>query len=627
MRPHTPAEARRGARHDRARGRTRLPRRARSPDGLRGRRVLPPGRPAVPRRRRVRGLPAARERHRHGRARSTAEVRAALAGRAGRRASGPAPGSSPGSTARRPTGYRAPRDRARCARGPRRVATSAARRVAIAHRRVRRRGCSRRSLAGARPRTRAPSAARCRSATGSSAATSPSPACSTGADVAAALGDRARGAPRTCCPTSCCREGRFLDGTAARRPAPAGRGRRRPTARRSSRRCARPRARRWPDLMAADPVVAVVGRPNVGKSHAREPHRRPTRGDRRGAAGRHPRPQGARRRVERPVVPRGRHRRLARRAASRPRARQVSRQAERAVAEADVVLLVVDVTVGRHRGGRRRRAASLRRRRARRCCSSPTRSTTTAASATSGRSRSSASAIPYPCQRAARSGERRPARRASSARAAAAEPATRRAEPEGDEPTQAVLGRDRRPAERRQVDAVQPARRRGARRRARHARHDARHDRHRRRDRRTGRSASSTPPACGARAASTRPTEYYSLVRALRVGRPRRRRPARDRRHRGRHRTRTSASPSGSTPPGCRDRRRAQQVGPARTPSSAGTSRTQRRRPARASSATRRSLKVSALTGRNGAPQAAARAARGRSRRTTAGSRPRRSTR
>ena len=64
-------------------------------------------------------------------------------------------------------------------------------------------------------------------------------------------------------------------------------------------------------------------------------------------------------------------------------------------------------------------------------------------------------------------------------------------------------GGDRRPAQRRQVDAVQPAGRRGPLRRARHAGHDPRRDRHAGRDRRTGRSCSSTPPACAARPRST----------------------------------------------------------------------------------------------------------------------------
>ena len=44
----------------------RLPRRARPPPGVRGRRVLPPSRPALPRRRALRGVPDDRGRHRPG---------------------------------------------------------------------------------------------------------------------------------------------------------------------------------------------------------------------------------------------------------------------------------------------------------------------------------------------------------------------------------------------------------------------------------------------------------------------------------------------------------------------------------------------------------------------------------
>ena len=81
----------------------------------------------------------------------------------------------------------------------------------------------------------------------------------------------------------------------------------------------------------------------------------------------------------------------------------------------------------------------------------------------------------------------------------------------------------------------------------------------------TARSASSTPPACAARAGSTTGTEYYSFVRAPAGDRRRRRRPAGDRRHRGRHHP-------GPAPGRARRRRRlpdrgaAQQVGAARRP-------------------------------------------------------------
>ncbi len=65
MRLHTPRRGRGdGRRHRGLAG--RLPAHARSPHGVRCRRVLPHGRPAVSDRRRVRGLLDARRRHRHG---------------------------------------------------------------------------------------------------------------------------------------------------------------------------------------------------------------------------------------------------------------------------------------------------------------------------------------------------------------------------------------------------------------------------------------------------------------------------------------------------------------------------------------------------------------------------------
>ena len=109
---------------------------------------------------------------------------------------------------------------------------------------------------------------------------------------------------------------------------------------------------------------------------------------------------------------------------------------------------------------------------------------------------------PDPVERAARPRHRRPARHIV---ALLPEPAPRTeddAATDGDD--EGLLGRARGPAQRRQVDALQPADRRGARRRARHARHHPRQRSTRSSRPRTARSASSTPPACGARRRSTR---------------------------------------------------------------------------------------------------------------------------
>ena len=112
----------------------------------------------------------------------------------------------------------------------------------------------------------------------------------------------------------------------------------------------------------------------------------------------------------------------------------------------------------------------------------------------------------------------------------------------------AVLGRDRRPTQRRQVDAVQPARRRRPRRRARPAGHDPRLDRHGRRDR--GRAAPLR------RHRGHAPPEPHR--RAHRVLQPRARRsspstaptpPSSSSTRPTASPTRTSDSPSASTPP------------------------------------------------------------------------------
>ncbi len=70
-----------------------------------------------------------------------------------------------------------------------------------------------------------------------------------------------RAATATCCPTCASREGKFLDGTTPAELAPSGRGHRH---RRRRAACGTRRAGGSADMTL--PVVAIVGRPNVGKS-------------------------------------------------------------------------------------------------------------------------------------------------------------------------------------------------------------------------------------------------------------------------------------------------------------------------------------------------------------------------
>ena len=263
MRPHTRAEAERGARHRRPRGR-------RATSRALGRRLvyasdeyyLLAGRP-FPRSTRLRRALAARERHRHG-----ARVR----GRGARRARGSRRRDGRRHRARRRL-LRLGRRRAR--RGLPRAARSRLdhARVPLAHRRRPRRSpsspastarrCSRRSS------TSSPTAARAdvrllavdnRFFGGNIG----SPACSPAPTSPAARRAPTRTATAYLLPDVVLSNGRFLDGTTPADLPARGRGRRhrRRVARR--RRCRRPMptARREPRL----PVVAVVGRPNVGKS-------------------------------------------------------------------------------------------------------------------------------------------------------------------------------------------------------------------------------------------------------------------------------------------------------------------------------------------------------------------------
>ena len=91
-------------------------------------------------------------------------------------------------------------------------------------------------------------------------------------------------------------------------------------------------------------MVAIVGRPNVGKSTLvnRIVGRREAIVEEQ--PGRHPRPQGGRGRVGRPSRSARRHRRLV--PGGSDLDAKVSRQTEQAIREADVVLFVVDATIG-----------------------------------------------------------------------------------------------------------------------------------------------------------------------------------------------------------------------------------------------------------------------------------------
>ena len=132
-------------------------------------------------------------------------------------------------------------------------------------------------------------AGRHRAPTSSSAATSASTGLMVGDDLARVLAARARGPPLPAArrvPVA----GPVPRRHRARRPAPTGRGR----ADRRRRAAGRPEPG---DLRWTSPSSPSSAAPTWASRTLAQPHRRPPRGDRRGEARRHPRPQGGRGRV------------------------------------------------------------------------------------------------------------------------------------------------------------------------------------------------------------------------------------------------------------------------------------------------------------------------------------------
>src|SRR5690606_1383314 len=369
--PHAPAHAGGGRGRPRRRARLAggLPGHAGAAPRLRGRRVLPAGRPALPAGRALRRLPDVRGRHRHG---------PRLRGRAARRGRGP-PAGRPRAGRLLPQRRRRARGRRPSgggARARRRVRRGVARgrgRLALGRRRLRALpGAAGRPAGGHRPAPRGAGRRPHRHLRRPGAGPAPRPARPAGragragrepllrrqrrrrrAHGGGGPGPGARRAARRP-PLPAARRlphpgpvPRRLD---AGRPAPPRRGRahRRPGAAGGP----RPRAPRRPgaaarhrrELTVGLPVVAIVGRPNVGKSTLLN------RIIGRRAAIVEERPGVTRDRKEVEAEWRGRRFRLVDTggwmAGGTELDEKVSAQAERAMAEADLVLLVVDVTTG-----------------------------------------------------------------------------------------------------------------------------------------------------------------------------------------------------------------------------------------------------------------------------------------
>ena len=230
-------------------------------------------------------------------------------------------------------------------------------------------------------------------------------------------------------------------------------------------------------------------------------------------------------------------------------ATKVSGQSERAIGDADVVLLVADASVGvtdedletarmvappRHPGAPRREQGRRRQPRAGRLGAGVPRARRPVAGVGAARAR-----------------DRRPARRGGATARDAGRGATKTksATPSTTSgiPRVALVGRPNVG----QVDAVQPAGGGGALDRPRPAGHDPRRDRHGDRDARGDASVSSTPPGCAGRRGPTGDRAPFGAPGARRARRRRPRHP-RDRRRRSGPPTRTSGWPSGSARPAVR---------------------------------------------------------------------------
>ena len=329
MRPHTRAEAEAVLDTSHA-WQAALPRRARPPARVRGRRVLPDGRSSVPRARRVRGLRRSTRTASAWRASFEAEVHAALARRRRPRPTGTRSGFFAWVDGAPPEGYRAPRQTDGRARGARRAGRRGPAAGHRAHRRPTARACSRRSCrrsterAGTGVRLHRGREPVLRRQHRGHRVCSPAPT-SLRRSPTSLAGDR------VLLPDVVLSHDRVPRRHVGRRPAPSGRGRRH--RRRLTGGSVVTMTPRPPMPTRRDgrrgPVVARRRAAERRQVDAGEPHRRPPRRDRRGAAGRHARPQGAGRGVERAHLPHRRHRRLARERRSRSRSRSASRPSGR----------------------------------------------------------------------------------------------------------------------------------------------------------------------------------------------------------------------------------------------------------------------------------------------------------